>query len=168
MLQFKQARLRMFHPVRPSAVQMLRVFEHAGDHKSQTDPMQSFLNSRANMAEQLLFLTIVETAKMLVREGRPRDSRWLLDYARQRRPDIFGEEPTFILRGKSFPSDIQRPRLSPGPRLGKKLRDDCKYELANRVIISTAHLSFCNLAQQLLERERLMEQVWLAQTQMDH
>jgi hypothetical protein len=87
--EWNKAELLKKHPTRPTAIPSLQFFKHRAAGGSSGRFYNSLLSTRNALLENILFKALISTAQRLHCDDHAEESRWLLDFGRDRRPDIF-------------------------------------------------------------------------------
>lgn len=95
-LAFMQASLHLAHPTRPSAQGMVIFLEqYAGSQRGSQKGShfaQDLFESKESSVAYMFFWKIIQTARLLEKEGDKAKARWVLDIGKQRRPDLFSSD----------------------------------------------------------------------------
>ena len=91
---FQRVRLLLDHPTRPSAGPIFEFFKGYTDPDTVTPFKRNILEAREGNQSVMLWNSFIRTGQLLAKEGRVQDARWVLNFARERRPDLIGESAT--------------------------------------------------------------------------
>jgi hypothetical protein len=94
--EWKVARLELFNPTSPTAIPLYACLRtHMDLQHSYT---AGLLQSTDWLTENLIYALFIRTAQRLNTEGHRSESRWVLDFARDLRPDIISDRYAFQFR----------------------------------------------------------------------
>ncbi|KAK4889059.1 hypothetical protein LTR27_012097 [Elasticomyces elasticus] len=87
--QFEQSKMLLHHPASPDAIPALAFLRHTQERSTPSVFIDNFLQPQNTAQCYEVFWHLVLVAQTLHRSGKTADSRWTLDYGRDKFPNLF-------------------------------------------------------------------------------